>query len=880
MEDVCCGPAACASVVPLTDGTNCAGAATSSELQLLPEYIPVAARHASEVCQHRMGSSYRYVTKRFTCLNTLVCSFRTADDSRGGEHATVQLVFQSIDQQQKHSQHIRVDIHEKRDTVYEEASKVADIHAPVFGIHLDQGELDDSVEMIFDIPAGDHDVGSLCFIKKPESTSAASKSGDEGDWEIIEGQFECLEGGRRIRGCVVTRTFSCWTIACCKVRVATHCIQSGNDMRVDTIIVTNTGHVPIPRADYSQVQELSKKKQLLKECKAGFSLHHRPVSVKQGDMFEMVLVKYLDKGYELAKTEASRWEHTTNSLPPDPLLVPKHVGPEELLATVLRRNGKDQKIVVDTYIKLTESALQTSSFKYFPDYVGSSDVRYSECNAVGCGKTFHLWAFKSGRRHCHFCGSVFCRSHCREYNEVCYGVKASLCMHCADLLSLDAGSAVEEPCGGSSDQAAEAPPLDSAAQSDLPALLGSPPTLTAGESRYSGVVVFTSSLATCDRVNEESRVICNIMAPQHTPVFTDVDRFNFALNMNRKEIDRKQILHFGGHGREGKSFLFQPTQSEGAPQAFSDENLASILNDHKTVECVFLNACATLDLGKKILELTSVTYVLCWSEDVPVHHAVDFADKFYRYLKSYPNAYGLAFCTACVTMETEDASMAGKPCILYKDGSHIHSGIDLPPLDDDMVRKYGEGPRHMCWSDGHMVSLRFSPKLASDTVEDDEVSKSPSRSWAPIGKFFHCDSNMIRDTNASTHYSAKAGQMERNCLEALGIVMKYKGKTIGEYNSLWKEGPSEWNGLDCHGRLHKQVLRGLMHKNPKVHHYTDLWGEHGFVLELAETCTAEQVEEAIECLQQVVHHRADDMAHHSKKVPKHFLENRAFCRYV
>ncbi len=400
----------------------------------------------------------------------------------------------------------------------------------------------------------------------------------------------------------------------------------------------------------------------------------------------------------------------------------------------------------------------------------------------------------------------------------------------------------------------------------------------ADQPNYSGVVVFTSSKEASDRVNAEAEIIRNTMLPKQTPVYEDVDKFNFTLGINQTDV-KKEVLHFSGHGRDGKTFLFQPADRTrgGDPEVFAYNNLAALIKKHASVQCVFLNACQTLGLGEIILDQTRATYVICWAEDVPVGVAVDFAVKYYTYLESHPNAYGMSFCNACLTIEKDYASIQGKPCILHRDGNRVYPDVVLCPLDQDMVEEHGQGPLRLCWSRGKPVDIstipRTGPAAITPVASGDEES-SYLRNWAPVGQRYDYKAHEIKTRNKETDYSAMAGAMERSCLEALGIEMKYQGIEIGRYNPSWTGSP--WNGIGPNNFLDDNVLQTLM---PSVKSYTKVWGSSGFIVKHASNQANPEILKAIYCLQEVVKYRTADMKNQIHQPPQCLEKNGGlFCR--
>jgi hypothetical protein len=776
--------------------------------------------------------------EQFACLNTLVHSFKSVDNT---QDINLQLVFKSVESREKYWQLISVVIHGKGDPIYDEACTLADIHSPVFSIHVEGAAvIDGGVEAIFDVPAPDEEMRSFCFMKKASSTSSTSQGGIQQTWELVEGHFLKLDCGRKLRGCVFTDTFSSYCFASSKLRVATHRIEYGVNTRVDTILFPATGQVPIPRTN-TLGKQLDEKKRLLKECSQGFLVHRNKLIVKDGDRIEMVLVRYMDEICEISKTLPSIWRHAETSSSPKPLGVPQDVRPDEPLKIILKRNGQKQPDVAGAPLNMSERTRMTIS-DYFPHYMDSSNPNFYVCNDQACGRKFDLWTSMWGgkRSHCDFCGDVFCSEHSSTKSEF-HG--ARLCRKCAELLLED--SWICPP------QSLTVP--THTRPSSIPPQSCRTHGLFVDQLSYSGLVVFTSSKDTSDGVNAEAEAIRNIMAPKVTPVYEDVNKFDFILSIN--EDHTKNALHFSGHGRDGKSFLFQPETFGGDPEVFAHDNLSTLIKKHASVQCVFLNACRTYDLGSLIFDQTRVTYVICWAEDVLVDVAVNFATKYYTYLKLHPNAYGESFCMTCLEIERADKSIPGKPCILHRDGDRIYGDAVLCPLDQDMVRQHGQGPLRLCWSRRTMVHRVPPPGIAPAITSfiSDEQS-SGLRNWAPVGWRYDQKSKTVKPTNAETDYSAKAGAMERRCLEVLGIHMKYQGIEIGGHNPEWTGSP--WNGIGPNNCLDKIVMQTIM---PSVKSYTKLWGASGYVVKHSSNRADHEIQNAIHSLSEVVKYRTADM---------------------
>lgn len=813
----------------------------STQVSVTGEDVPDSAMSSTQI-------SSNCVMKHFACMNTLVYTFRRDDDSGVGGDVRLQLVFQSSESRQKHEQHIRVDIHGKGDAVYEQANQVADLHGPILGIHVESGAIEDGVVAIFDMPAGEaEDMGSLAFIKKPAPTPAADAlhAGTEEDWKVVDGQFEVLQGGRRLRGSFFTRTFSYCGIACCKVQVATHCVLLQKDQYVVSTLLISSGRVPIPFVDVVKGSKLSRdeKREVLRECRKGFKLHNLRVFLKCGDQIELTLVKYHERKCEVVKTEAGPWKHTANNPTPDSLLVPKDLTPDEELLMMLNRNDTKREPVADPFT--LDDISQQKALKYFPTLKPSD-----KCQAQGCGKKFDLWSRMwtyiecGGPRHCDFCGMVFCSEHLEPYDDECCGINAQVCRNCAELLGVQDDISVAEndstPQGVIKNHADDSSPLLQ------------PPSTPLQDSRNYRVVVFASSLKASDGVNEEPQVICDAMGPGDLLVYQDMDKFKVASKLNASGSGKREVLHFAGHGQDGKRLLFQPETSGEDPKSFAYDNLVRLIHRQHGVECVFLNACRTLELGKRISD--GVAYVICWGEYVSVRVAVEFARKFYIYLKDNPGEYGTSFDTVCSAIQEEYASsIPGNPCIL-------HNGV-FPETDSKFADERGRSRRNMCWSQQGLVDILAVTPASTDTHIPSNDDDEGFRNWGPIGKQYDKNSNSITTRDVKFHYSAKAGAKEMQCLECLGVVMEYNGIKIATDNANWNTGPN-WHGLNRSGFVDNAVLQHLVNgllPVPTVTHYEDLWGAGGWVVERAKACAEKDVVCAIKYLDESVKYRTSDM---------------------
>jgi hypothetical protein len=175
-----------------------------------------------------------------------------------------------------------------------------------------------------------------------------------------------------------------------------------------------------------------------------------------------------------------------------------------------------------------------------------------------------------------------------------------------------------------------------------------------------------------------------------------------------------------------------------------------------------------------------------------------------------------------------------------------------------------------------MVDMAPRPRPANGitAVTSDEEESGGLRKWAPVGQRYDQKSKKVNETDADTDYSAKAGAMERRCLEALGIDMKYQGIEIGGNNPEWTGSP--WNGIGPDHCLDKNVLQTVM---PSAKSYTKLWGFSGYVVKHASNRADQEIHNAIQSLSEVVKYRTLDMKNKMCQVPPCLEQNSGlFCR--
>lgn len=88
---------------------------------------------------------------------------------------------------------------------------------------------------------------------------------------------------------------------------------------------------------------------------------------------------------------------------------------------------------------------------------------------------------------------------------------------------------------------------------------------------------------------------------------------------------RVNIFHYGGHATPDRLWL---ESSSGGNEAFFSEGLARFLGVQQGLQLVFLNACATADQAKRMLQ-ENIPAVIATSQKVPDDIATQFARIFY-----------------------------------------------------------------------------------------------------------------------------------------------------------------------------------------------------------------------------------------------------------
>jgi hypothetical protein len=276
------------------------------------------------------------------------------------------------------------------------------------------------------------------------------------------------------------------------------------------------------------------------------------------------------------------------------------------------------------------------------------------------------------------------------------------------------------------------------------------------------------------------------------------------------------VVHLAGHGSTEDGLLWfkqQGRQLSGPDyEKVPLQKFAGVFmivsagsEDGGTVECVVLNASETETVGK-LLRQNGVPHVVCWRSQIKDETVMDFAKHFYTSLKD-STEYRRAFKMASHFVQSPHL------CWLSKDGN-----IDYVCLLSESGNEFPDT--------GHIRQ------------ESDEDDLEVTRNWSP--------------PKNNLHYSALAGEAERECLEllAFGMVLK-NGNPI-----------SIGNGLNDNGFILDSVLKewGLVHTLGKSFSYKNgIWSKTGLVVEKARSVNEPVLAQAIQLMLKIENLRQTDM---------------------
>lgn len=96
-----------------------------------------------------------------------------------------------------------------------------------------------------------------------------------------------------------------------------------------------------------------------------------------------------------------------------------------------------------------------------------------------------------------------------------------------------------------------------------------------------------------------------------------------------------KIIHLSGHGKKKCGFIWNADDAATAGKESEIHNLVGIIGSAAgqtgPIECAFLNACSTENLGR-LLRQSGMPYVVCWRTPVQDETAREMCEHFYRAL--------------------------------------------------------------------------------------------------------------------------------------------------------------------------------------------------------------------------------------------------------
>ena len=153
------------------------------------------------------------------------------------------------------------------------------------------------------------------------------------------------------------------------------------------------------------------------------------------------------------------------------------------------------------------------------------------------------------------------------------------------------------------------------------------------------------------------------------------------------------VVHMSGHTQDGEMALeARPVATKRRPhlpEAVLNSSFVTWITAGQSVELVFLDACNTVVLGKK-LRGEGVPYVVCWQGEVDDQESISFSAAFYQHVIYNATEYGVAFKMACGDMDNtrmrapSGVAFLANPCLLWADKAGGERGV----LDKKWTRDY------------------------------------------------------------------------------------------------------------------------------------------------------------------------------------------------
>jgi len=624
-------------------------------------------------------------------------------------------------------------------------------------------------------------------------------------WAPVRGARVVNEGDQ-CRAFFRTTTFSCYAVACCKVKFAQHLIRTPDRSFIRFILFSGPVY-PLPRLVPAQGDAAGGGERAGTCVLQGFQfLDEYSFSTLLKDEEKFVLGVQLKDVYREPpshQTPVSTWAHSdckTSSAPPRAVqpyidLAGASMTQSNTELMILKMGGPRDDMVPKFQtlglIPLSDSHCELkflNNVRYFPS--GSC------CRAttkVTCTSSWYHLGFFCDREMCWLCGSGYCSKHQLEEALELQGVVLRLCSGCR---------------------------LDF--QSGQPAQIQESFRQHIHPHCKTVLLVFAMFEKTLE-VRNESDMIRNIL--------NDQTQFRFQDNLHKVVMDDLEarmnakcpsILHVGCHGDTDKLFYssrgnisINPMKSGTfIPDTQAAETLSKFVPCAEAgsggLELVFINACSSFGLGSQLF-CRGIPYVVCWKGAVTDATCLCFAEHFYRKLSVCNGQYGVAFQTAYTALETHLKFQRQIPCLLWN---------DLAAVDPAWVRHNSD----------------------YGILEGGAVfSGSPTRNWRP--------------PNGDDDYSALAGEQERLSLKSLAF----------DIHSLCEDGTRVVRAdfIDRRGFLLPAGLKVL-----GVESFKDVWGADGAAVRQAEREVQEgreeQARQAAEHLARAIALREQDYSVHEQ----------------
>ncbi|KAJ1476940.1 hypothetical protein T484DRAFT_1823152 [Baffinella frigidus] len=351
------------------------------------------------------------------------------------------------------------------------------------------------------------------------------------------------------------------------------------------------------------------------------------------------------------------------------------------------------------------------------------------------------------------------------------------------------------------------------------------PNLEMCELEAPAILVFSARVGTTVEVDREAKMIKKEFRRVEDKVKVKVQAYSgpadFFMELAHAATQNVRVFHFVGHGADtGEGVVWERGAGRRGEGPIEGGNFVGAFRYASTVDCVFLNACFTLQVGLELQRDTRVRYVVCWCGKVSDKTSRKFAKAFYRiaFPTKGPPLYFTGFVEACRLLDewyTHRRGIRPSPYLVWKDDA-------LDPSDHVLLRECGT-PGAATWVRG--VPSRWT----GDASAGEEARPFPARpagsAAADGGETSEDDESDSQDEGEARNWfpGNKVGQAEKDALRKLDpsevrFSMVLNGTEIAEMGSN-----GVYNGLTTSGFLDGNVLARW-----GVHSYVaGVWGKAG-----------------------------------------------------